>query len=62
MIKYYVMDVETPWSIIKNLCCYTRDIEKYIRNHNYTVVENLREISKKKFTEVRKAGQTVTYK
>lgn len=62
MKKYYVMDTENPYCTIKDYCCYTSDINKYIASHNIAIAKNVREVSKEEYTRIKKVGHIVTYK
>lgn len=62
MKKYYVMDTENAHCAIKNYCCYTDDIKKYIANHRIDFATNIREVTKDEYSTIKKTGHIVTYK
>lgn len=62
MKKYYVMDTENANCTIKDYCCYTADIEKYIAGHRIDVATNIREVTKEEYSRIKKHGHIVSYK
>lgn len=62
MKKYYVMDTENSHCAIKDYCCYTADIYKYISSHRIDSATNIREVTKEEYSRIKKTGHKVTYK
>ena len=60
MKKYYVMDTENAYCSIKNYCCCTADIGKYIASHKIDFATNIREVTKEEYGKARKTGHVVT--
>lgn len=59
--KYYVMDTNRDYVSMKNFCCYTNDIEQYIKNHKLGLVTNIREVTKEQYREMKRKTE-VLYK